>query len=107
MADPTLVAGKWLVLKDPDDIRWYKFGMARDLTDSGTTAVSATALVTGVTLAAVSDGLPNPRIIGTDVYVKLGGLDLTNNALNFCTVRLVTVSGEQIDRTQWYVREDH
>ncbi|HEX5126506.1 MAG TPA: hypothetical protein VFW00_07175 [Rhodocyclaceae bacterium] len=107
MADPTLVNGKWLVPKDPDDKRWYKFGFAKDLTDSGTTAASVTAILSGVTLGTVTDGQPNPRISGTDVLVFLSGLDVTDGALNFCTARLVCANGEQIDRTMWYVREDH
>lgn len=101
MSDPTFVAGKWLVPKDPDDIRFYKFGFAADLTDAGTTGVTATPIVAGVTVALA------PVIVGTDVIIKLGGLDTTVNALNFCTIRLTCANGEQIDRTMWFVREDH
>jgi hypothetical protein len=101
MSDPTFVSGKWLVLKDPDDIRFYKFDFTNDLTDSGTTAASAAAIVAGVAVAIA------PAIFGSVVIVKLSGLDTTQNALNFCTIRLTCANGEQIDRTMWYVREDH
>jgi hypothetical protein len=101
MANPTFVNGKWIVLKDPDDIRFYKFGFANDLADSGTTAASAIAIVAGVTVAVA------PVISGTDVIVKLAGLDLAAGAANFCTIRLTCANGEQIDRTMWFVREDH
>lgn len=108
MADPTYVNGKWLVLKDPDDIRWYKFGFAKDLTDSATTphaTTMPTAILSGLTL----DTAPNsgPIVSGTDVLVRLAGMDVTANALNFCTIRLPCANGEQIDRTMWFVREDH
>lgn len=104
MANPTLQNGKWIVPKDPDDIRLYKFGFAQDLTDSQTTISTTVAPVTavaGVTVAVA------PVVSGTDVIVKLGGLDLTAGAANFCTIRLTCANGEQIDRTMWFVREDH
>ena len=101
MANPTLIDGRWTVPKDPDDSRFYKFGFANDLTDSGTTASTALAIVAGVTVATA------PVVQGTDVVVKLSGLDLALNASNFCTIRLTCANGEQIDRTMWFVREDH
>jgi hypothetical protein len=101
MSNPYLQNGKWFVPKDPDDIRYYKFGFAQDLTDSGTTAVSAIAIVAGVTVAVA------PVVSGTDVIVKLGGLDITDGAANFCTIRLTCANTEQIDRTMWFIREDH
>jgi hypothetical protein len=101
MSDPIFVAGKWLVLKDPDDIRFYKFDFTNDLTDSGTTAASASAIVAGVTVAVA------PVIYGSVIVVKLAALDTAIGALNFCTIRLTCANGEQIDRTMWFVREDH
>src|SRR5712664_3931268 len=101
MSNPTLINNQWVVPKDPDDIRFYKFGFANDLSDSATTATSAIAIVAGVTVAIA------PVISGTDVIVKLASLDLTLNAANFCTIRLTCANGEQIDRTMWFVREDH
>jgi hypothetical protein len=98
------------VPKDPDDIRWYKFGFAKDLADSGTTPHATRALApicAGVSLATHPDGLPNLKVVGTDVCVYLGGLDLASGAANFCTIRLFCANGEQIDRTMWFVREDH
>lgn len=101
MANPTFANGKWTTPKDPDDERFYKFGFANDLTDSNTSAVSALAIVSGVTVASP------PVIQGTDVIVKLGGLDLIPGAQNFCTIRLTCGNGEKIDRTMWFIREDH
>lgn len=101
MANPYLQSNKWMVPKDPDDKRYYKFGFANDLTASNTTGVLATAIIAGVTV------LEPPVILGTDVVVKLGGLDVGTSAQNFCTIRLECANGEQIDRTMWYVREDH
>lgn len=106
MSNPTLVGGKWTVFKDPDDIRYYKYGFAQDLSDSGTTGASVVAIVSGVALATDTTGA-NPRIVGTDVIVKLSGLDISANPVNFCTIRLTCANGEQIDRTMWFVREDH
>jgi hypothetical protein len=110
MADPTYANGKWTVPKDPDDIRFYKFGFAKDLTDSQTSphpTKPPIAICGGVSLATHPDGISNLRVSGTDVIAYLGGLDLANNAANFCTVRLYCANGEQIDRTIWFVREDH
>lgn len=101
MADPYFKNGKWYAPKDPDDKRWYKFGFAKDLSDSGTTLSTVTAIIAGVTV------ITPPAIQGTDVVVKLSGLDLTANAENFCTIRAVCANGEQIDRTMHFVREDH
>lgn len=101
MSDPYLQSNKWMVPKDPDDERYYKFGFARDLADSSTSGVLATAIIAGV------DVLEPPVILGTDVVVMLGGLDVSSNAQNFCTIRLDCANGEQIDRTMYFVREDH
>ena len=101
MTNPSYKNGKWTVPKDPDDIRFYKFGFAQDLLDSDTTASSAEAIVDGVTVVSP------PFISGTDVLVKLGGLDVAENGVNFCTIRLTCANTEQIDRTMWFVREDH
>lgn len=108
MSEPALVAGKWRVPKDPDDKRLYKFGFAKDLTDSATTAVSAVALVGGVVVEPIPPSSQAvPLVAGTDVLVMLSGLDVTANALNFCTIRLTCANGEQIDRSLWFDREDH
>jgi hypothetical protein len=101
MANPEFKNGKWMVPKDPDDERFYKFGFAKDLADSQTTGLTAEAIFAGVTVV-------NPPVVqGTDVVVKLGGLDMVNNAQNFCTIRLTCANTEKIDRTMWFVREDH
>ncbi|MGZ8339139.1 MAG: fibronectin type III domain-containing protein [Telluria sp.] len=100
-SDPYFKNSKWYVPKDPDDERYYKFGLAKDLTESGTTATLATAIFEGVEV------LVQPVIQGSDVVIKLGGLGMGQNAENFCTIRIDCANGEQIDRTMHFVREDH
>lgn len=110
MSDPIEVNGKHLVPKDPDDIRFYWFNFTQDLTDTATTPHESRppiAICAGVSLATHPDGLPNLLVMGMYVRAYLGGFDMADNAPNFCTVRLQTASGEQIDRTMWFVREDH
>jgi hypothetical protein len=110
MSDPTFANGKWAVPKDPDDIRWYKFGFAKDLADSNTTPHPSRPpipICAGVSLAVHPDGVPNVVVSGTDVLAYLGGFDLDQPDKNFCTIRLPCANGEQIDRTMWFVREDH
>lgn len=110
MADPIFDGKKWVAKKDPDDIGWYKFGLARDLTDRNTTPRAENPLVAicdGVELVAHPSGGPNLLFVGTDAHAFLGGLDLTSGADNFCTIRTTCANGEQFDRTMWFVREDH
>lgn len=108
MADPTLVAGKWTKGKDPDEVRLYQFGFAKELAASGTTILSAVAIVGGVVVAPIPPSSQAvPLVSGTDVLVMLSGLDITANASNFCTIRVTCANGEQIDGTLWFTREDH
>lgn len=108
MADPTLVAGKWTKGKDPDDIRLYQFGFAAELSASGTTIVSAVAAVSGVAVMPIPPSTQAvPIVSGTDVLVMLSGLDISENASNFCTIRVTCANGEQIDGSLWFIREDH
>lgn len=108
MALIALVNGKYTAAKDPDDVRLYQLGFADDLTQSGTTLASVIAIVAGVVVAPIPPSSQAvPQISGTDVLVMLGGLDITANASNFCTIRATCANGEQIDRTVWFVREDH
>lgn len=101
MSEATLVGGKWIMPKDPDDQRYYTADVTKDLADSGTTAASVTCIVSGVNIieAAV--------IVGTKCVVKLGGLDVTTSPVNFCTFRVTCANTEVFDRTIWFVREDH
>ena len=108
MADPTVVAGKWTKGKDPDEVRLYQFGFAKELAASGTTIASAVAAVAGVVVAPIPpSNQAVPQVSGTDVLVMLGGLEVTANAANFCTIRVTCANGEQIDGSLWFVREDH
>lgn len=128
MADPTFDGDKWIVPKDPDNKRYFKFGFAKALTDAGTTPhasrppiiVTSGATVgsgtangapdgSGICLAIHPDAQPNVQVVGTDVIVFLGGLDVRVTVppvSNFCTVRLNCANGEDIDSTMWFVRKD-
>lgn len=101
MSNPYFSNGKWYIPKDPDDDRFYTIDVAQDLTDSATTAATVVAIVAGVTVTRV------PLIQGSKIVVKLSGLDVSPNGLNFCTFRITCANTEQFDRTIWFVREDH
>lgn len=109
MALIELVGGKYTAKKDPDDIRLYQLGFAEDLAQSNTTLASVVALIAGVAVAPIPpSGSAVPMIAGTDVLVMVSGMDVTTtSAANFCTIRATCANGEQIDRTIWFVREDH
>lgn len=108
MADPIVVGGKWTKSKDPDEVRLYQFGFAKELAASGTTIVSAAAAVAGVVVVPIPPSAQAvPQVSGTDVLVMLSGLDITANAANFCTIRVTCANGEQIDGSLWFTREDH
>lgn len=96
--------GMWCIDKDPNDKRYYRYNLTKDLLDSGTTAVSVSAIVAGVTV------LEEP-IIDPDnpnhVIVKLGGLDTAANAENFCTIRTVCANTEEFDRTIKFKRQEN
>lgn len=99
--EPYFEDGKWWIDKDPNDKRFYTYNIAKDLTDSATTAASVTAIVEGVEV------LVEPEIVGSTVKVKLGGLDLTDGAENFCTIRTVCANTEEFDRTIWFKRQEN
>ena len=101
MSVPTLTAGKWTIYKDPDDQRFYKADVSADLADMGTTASSVTAIVAGVSILTAA------VISGTTMIVKLGGLDVTANPVNYCTFRIACANGEVFDRTIWFIRVDN
>jgi hypothetical protein len=67
--------------------------VTKDLNDIQSTIQSVTAIVGGVTL------LEGPTPSGSLITVKIGGIDTTIGAQNFCTLRVTTASGEQFDRT--------
>lgn len=101
MSDPYLSNGKWYIPKDPDDDRFYYADISKDLTDSGTTALTVATIVSGVTVSSAA------VIIGSILKVKLIGLDVTASPVNFCTFRVTCANTEVFDRTIFFVREDH
>ena len=98
---PTLINGKWTIYKDPDDQRFYKADVSSDLAEMATTAVSVAAVVVGVSILTAA------VMSGTTAIVKLGGLDVGVNPVNYCTFRITCANGEVFDRTIWFIRVDN
>lgn len=101
MSVPLLINGRWTCFKDPDDQRFYKADVTNDLTDMATTAASVTTVVAGVSILTAA------TISGSTMIVKLGGLDVSNNPVNYCTFRITCANGEVFDRTIWFIRVDN
>lgn len=93
---PSYQGGKWWSDKHPLDERYWVADMTVDLAEAGSPAVSVEAIVAGVTV------LEQPVIQGALIPIKLGGLDLTAGAANYCTFRVTCANGEQFDRTIWF-----
>jgi hypothetical protein len=89
--------------KDPNDRRWYALDVSGDLTLSGNP--SMTHLQQPVTDGVVS--LATPPKQGGKVFVLLGGLDLSHNAANSCTLTMTLATTEVINRTIYLSRQDH
>lgn len=96
---PRLIGEKWTIDKDPDDKLFYVANVTKDLTDSGTTAVSYEPIISGVTLLA--QAAPQGPLGGL-LAVKLGGFGEDDDT--FCTFRVTCANTEQFDRTIWFKR---
>lgn len=95
---PTLESGKLTLDIDPDDKLWYIGNVTQQLADSGTTAVSFTPLLEGLTL--LESGTPQGDRGGL-LPVKLQGIANANTEIK-CTWRVVCANGEQFDRTLYF-----
>jgi hypothetical protein len=100
---PYFENGKWWLPKDPDDKRYYVGNVGKDLTDSGTTAVSFIPVVEGVTV--IESGAPQGTL-GELLVVKLGGMGVDGEE-SFCTFRVTCANTEQFDRTIHFKRVDN
>lgn len=89
--DPAYRGGKWYVAKGINDELFYAGDISKQLADSGTTAVSVTALAVGVT------AITPPTLQGSVVVVKVGGFNIASD--NYVTFRVVCANGERFDRT--------
>lgn len=98
---PYQVGDRWTIDKDPEDKRYYVADVTKDLTDSSTTIQSVELVIVGVTL------IEGPSVQGSQIVVKLGGLDTSPNAINSCTFRITCVNTEQFDRTIYFNRMDN
>lgn len=88
--------------KDPDDHRFYAFDVSAEVALSGSPVSSVAApTVNGVTALAA------PVIQGNRAIVLLGGLDLTDGAINSCMLTITLTNTEVINRTAYFSRQDH
>lgn len=95
---PTIESGKLTLDIDPDDKLWYIGNVTQQLADSGTTAVSFTTLLEGLTL--LESGAPQGDRGGL-LPVKLQGISNVNGEIK-CTWRVICANGEQFDRTLYF-----
>ncbi|QYG01871.1 sialate O-acetylesterase [Massilia sp. NP310] len=94
--------GVWTVSKDPDDKRYFVADVGNILADSGTQIASALpAVPVGVTV------LEQPVAQGALILVKLGGLDVSADPLNHCTLPFLCANGEKFFRTIHFNRVDN
>jgi hypothetical protein len=94
--------GVWTVSKDPDDKRYFVADVGNILTDSGTQIASALPAITaGVTV------LEQPVAQGALIMVKLGGMDVSADPLNHCTLPFICANGEKFFRTIQFNRVDN
>lgn len=93
--------GKWWIDKDPEDKKFYVADVSQDLVDGATTATSVEAIVQGVEVLV-------PAVVqGSLMVVKLGGMDVSPNAENYCTFRVTCANTEQFDRTIYFNKVDN
>lgn len=104
-----LKQGRWTYPKDPNDQEFYGVDCTDQLPPGATIGSLATgapadptAVVAGVTV------LIPPRIQGTTIVVKLGGLNtspLSPND-NKCTITYYASTGEQFHRSIYFTEKD-
>jgi hypothetical protein len=94
--------GTWAVQKDPDDKRYFVADVTNILADSGTQIASALpAIPVGVQV------LEQPVAQGALIMVKLGGMDVSADPLNHCTLPFLCANGEKFFRTIHFNRVDN
>lgn len=88
--------------KDPDDRRFYGLDFGADATFGGTTLATISApVVAGVT------SLMNLTLLGNQVTIKIGGLDLADGAANSFGLWANFANTERIFRTVYFTAEEH
>ena len=92
---------RWVLEKDPEDKRYYVADVGFDLVDSSTTATAATAIPVGVVVLAQA------QVQGRLIVVKLGGLDVSDDPLNYCKLCIDCANGERFFRTIHFIRVDN
>ena len=98
---PFFEDGKWQIYKDPDDKLFYAYDVEVELTNSATAIASIAPVVEGVEV------LTAPVFDGPIAVIRLGGLDVTAGADNFCTLRFTCANTEQFDKTIWFVKREN
>lgn len=95
-----LVGGRWTKGKSPVSELFYSIDFAAEM------AARNTSLESIVSTTAQGVEILVPAVIqGAKVVVKLGGLDSSDGAENFCRFLVLCVNGEKFDATMWFVRE--
>lgn len=88
--------GKATIYKTPSASLVYGWDMADWLAEFGSSLLSVTATVQGVTM--VGDAF----IQGTAVCARISGLDLAAGAVNSCTFRFFCTGGDDYDERTIY-----
>jgi len=94
--------GVWRVDKDPDDRRYFVADVTHILADSNTEIAAALkAMPVGVTV------IEEPVAQGSLLMVKLGGMDVSADPLNHCTLPFLCANGEKFFRAIHFNRVDN
>jgi len=106
--EPTIVDGKMMVDRDPDEKSHYAADITQELIDRATTAVSVVLVLVGV----VQLELPQIQVATlagvqrTYVVAFLGGTDAEPPAGWKWVARVTCANGEQFDKTTWFNKVD-
>jgi len=92
---------RWSLEKDPEDKRYYVADVGNDLADSRTTVTDVTAIAIGVV------ELVKPQMQGRLAIIKLGGMDISADPLNYCKLRFDCANGERFYRMIHFTRVDN
>lgn len=89
--------------KDPDEHRAYAFDVSADLALSANTTIATIQTPVAIGVSALSV----PAIQGGKAVVLIGGLDLSDGAVNSCPLVMTLGTGEVINRAIYFGRQDH
>lgn len=109
MKAPTLVNGRMICDRDPDEESYYGADITQELLDRNTTAASVVLVLSGVKQLA-DPQLQTSTIAGVSKTFAVAFLgNVTDGTLpqgSFWTARVRCVNGESFDKTTWFNRAD-